>query len=70
MDGRLRTPLPVDADRALYESSAGAGRVDLALRWSHYIGYWDIGWKWSSADDVQDRRRAGLERARGASREK
>ncbi|MFB3110755.1 MAG: hypothetical protein ACE10G_01865 [Gemmatimonadales bacterium] len=43
IDGRLRTPLPVDDDRPVYESGAEDGRVDLALRWSHYIGDWDIG---------------------------
>lgn len=42
-DGRLRTPLPVDADQAIYESSAGRHHTDLALRWSHYFGDVDIG---------------------------
>jgi len=40
--GRLRTPLPVDDD-ALYESGAGRRRIDTALRWSHYVGDWDLG---------------------------
>ena len=35
--GRLRTPLPVDTDVALYESSAEDRRIDLALRYSHYL---------------------------------
>jgi hypothetical protein len=43
IDGRLRTPLPVDSDRAVYESSNGRSHVDLALRYSHYIGDVDIG---------------------------
>ena len=43
VDGRLRTPLPVDNDRAVYESSRGENHVDLALRYSHYIGDVDIG---------------------------
>ena len=43
VDGRLRTPLPVDNDRAVYESSRGQNHVDLALRYSHYIGDADIG---------------------------
>ena len=30
--GRLRTPLPVDTDRALYESSAEQAHLDLAAR--------------------------------------
>ncbi|MDA2935447.1 hypothetical protein MYX82_14080, partial [Acidobacteria bacterium AH-259-D05] len=42
-DGRLRTPLPVDQDNARYESSAGKKHVDVAARYSHFIGDWDIG---------------------------
>ncbi len=42
-DGRLRTPLVVDTDDAQYESSAEDSRVDLALRWSHFLGDWDVG---------------------------
>jgi len=42
-DGRLRTPLPVDTDNALYESSDEENHVDLALRYSHYFGNVDIG---------------------------
>ena len=42
-DGRLRTPIPVDADAAQYESSAEEEHVDFALRYSHYIGSVDIG---------------------------
>jgi hypothetical protein len=43
VEGRLRTPLPVDTDRAVYESSRKERHVDLALRYSHYIGDVDIG---------------------------
>jgi hypothetical protein len=43
-DARLRGPLPVDTDNAEYESSAGNGRVDWALRWSQTRGNWDLGW--------------------------
>ena len=43
VDGRLRTPLPVDSDRPVYESSREEGHVDLALRYSHFIGDVDIG---------------------------
>ena len=43
VDGRLRTPLPVDTNRPVYESSAGRKHVDLALRYSHFIGDVDIG---------------------------
>ncbi|UTW44570.1 hypothetical protein KFE80_09200 [bacterium SCSIO 12696] len=42
-DGRLRTPLPVDNDRADYESAAGQWHQDIALRYSHYFGDWDFG---------------------------
>jgi len=41
--GRLRSPLPVDTDAAEFESGAGRGRIDGALRWSHYFGDWDVG---------------------------
>jgi len=42
-DGRFRPPLPVDADSPQYESSQEENHVDLALRYSHYIGDIDIG---------------------------
>jgi hypothetical protein len=42
-NGRFRLPLPVDAGRAVYESSDGDRHVDLALRYSHYIGDADVG---------------------------
>jgi hypothetical protein len=42
-DGRLRTPLPVDTDHPIYESSAGDGHVDAAVRYSHFLGNWDLG---------------------------
>lgn len=43
VDGRLRGPLPVDADSALYEHDDEDEHVDFAARWSHFIGDWDIG---------------------------
>jgi hypothetical protein len=43
VDGRFRPQLPIDADRALYESSSAESHVDFALRYSHYIGDVDIG---------------------------
>jgi len=43
VDGRLRTPLPVDADRAVFDSSDEEQHIDLALRYSHYIDEIDIG---------------------------
>lgn len=42
-DGRLRTHPRVDTDSAGYESDREAHHVDLALRWSHTLGDWDIG---------------------------
>ncbi|MEL7450482.1 MAG: hypothetical protein AAFN78_14815 [Pseudomonadota bacterium] len=41
--GRLRPPVPVDTDNPIYESSAEQNHIDLAVRWSHYIGDYDIG---------------------------
>jgi len=41
--GRLRTALPVDTNRPIYESGAKQAHTDLALRWSHYFGDLDIG---------------------------
>ena len=43
VDGRLRTPLPVDTDKPAYESSEEENHVDLALRYSHFVGNVDIG---------------------------
>jgi len=42
-NGRFRPPLPVDADNATYESGDAENHIDLALRYSHYIGDVDIG---------------------------
>jgi hypothetical protein len=43
VDGRFRAPLVVDTDNPIYESSKEENHVDLALRYSHYIGDVDIG---------------------------
>ncbi len=40
--GRLRTPLPVD-DEGVFESGSEEHHLDLAVRYSHYIGDWDVG---------------------------
>lgn len=37
-DGRLRPPVPIDPDRARYESDDRARHVDAALRWSQDVG--------------------------------
>ncbi len=42
-EGRLRTPLIVDADAAEYESSAEETHIDYALRYSHTLGDLDLG---------------------------
>lgn len=42
-NGRLRFDPPVDTDEARYEAGNREEHIDLALRWSHYIGDWDIG---------------------------
>ena len=43
VDGRFRSPLVVDTANPIYESSKEENHVDLALRYSHYIGDVDIG---------------------------
>ena len=45
-DGRLRLPVLVDNDNITYQSSAQEQHLDLALRWSHSIGDFDIGSYW------------------------
>jgi hypothetical protein len=42
-DGRLRSALVVNTDKAAYESGAEEGHLDIALRYSHSIGNWDFG---------------------------
>ncbi|BFM14731.1 hypothetical protein R50073_09140 [Maricurvus nonylphenolicus] len=42
-DSRLRPQLPIDESAAEYQSGAGDKHIDLAIRWSHVIGDWDIG---------------------------
>ncbi len=41
--GRLRTIPHVDQERSQFESSAKEKHIDLAVRYSHYFGDWDIG---------------------------
>lgn len=48
VDGRLNGGLVVDNDRALYESSSEQSHVDLAVRYSHTIGDWGLGFSWFS----------------------
>jgi hypothetical protein len=42
-DARLRGPLPVATGDATFDSGAKARHIDLAARWSHAIGDWDLG---------------------------
>ena len=42
-EGRLRAPLPVNTNRAEYQSSAEQWHQDFAVRYSHYLGDWDVG---------------------------
>lgn len=43
VEGRLRTTPRVDADGARYESSAKDRHIDVALRYAHYFGDFDVG---------------------------
>jgi len=47
-DGRLNAGIVVDDDNALYESSAQASNIDVALRYSHAFGPIDVGLSWFS----------------------
>jgi hypothetical protein len=42
-EGRLRPGLPVVTDLTTWESGAGSRHIDLAARWSHSSGAWDLG---------------------------
>jgi hypothetical protein len=42
-DGRPRFFVPIDTEDATYESGAGDGRVDGAIRWSHHLGGFEFG---------------------------
>jgi hypothetical protein len=43
VEGRLRTQPVVDEGLSKFESSAKEKHVDLAIRYSHYFGDWDVG---------------------------
>ena len=43
VEGRLRPGLAIDADAAVYEAEGEQWNPDVALRWSHYLGDFDIG---------------------------
>lgn len=42
-DGRLRSSLAVDSERAAYESGAAEHHLDGAVRYQHSLGAWDLG---------------------------
>jgi len=41
--GRPRAPVTIDTQAASYESGAGDKHIDLAIRYSRAVDYWDIG---------------------------
>ncbi len=41
--GRLRAALPVDTSQPIYDTDLEAWHPDLAVRWAHTLGDWDIG---------------------------
>ncbi|GAA6137101.1 hypothetical protein NBRC116583_08480 [Arenicella sp. 4NH20-0111] len=43
VDGRLRGSQVIDQNSAVFESSAGKERLDLAVRWSHSFSDYDVG---------------------------
>ena len=42
-NGRPGAGVAVDTDNPLYESGDDEWHTDFALRWSHYVGNWDLG---------------------------
>lgn len=42
-EGRFRTFPPVDTDNPVYEDSDEEKHIDFAVRWSRFVGVWDIG---------------------------
>ena len=43
IDGRPGGNPLIDQDNPIYESAAENTRTDIALRWSHFVGSWDLG---------------------------
>ena len=41
-NGRLRGDIIIDESSTTYESGAKRQNIDLALRWTHSIGFWDV----------------------------
>ena len=61
VDGRFRSPLPVDTDRAQFASSDKEDHIDFALRYSHYFGDIDIGLSVFSGTSREPRLIAGAD---------
>jgi hypothetical protein len=45
----------VDTDAALYQSGAGSHHVDVAARWSHFVGAFDVGATWFRGTNRESR---------------
>ncbi len=45
-EGRMRPPLPIAGDKAVYESDREQRHIDYALRWQRSLGVWEIGLSW------------------------
>jgi hypothetical protein len=42
-DGRFRASLPIDVDSPIFESEDEEKNLDLAVRWQHTLGDWEVG---------------------------
>lgn len=51
VNGRLRAGLVVDADTTTYDASNQDQHIDLAARWRHAIGAYDVGAHWYKGTD-------------------
>lgn len=60
IDGRLRSGLVVDTDRARYESGAGDQHIDTAVRWSQSFDLYDIGLYWFRGTNRDPRFETGV----------
>lgn len=61
--GRLRSSLPVSSSHADYAASDGRDHIDVAARWQHSIGDWDIGLSHFSGTSRQPVFRTGTDGA-------
>jgi len=66
-DGRLRGAVPIDTDRARYESAAGRRRIDAAIRWSKDWGPLSYGIHHFSGTSRDPMFRPALDPVRGLS---